>query len=1747
MPTTIVADLRINTAGAYRDIDIFKSKLNRGISQPLGRISSDAAEFSKSLQAAAARVTAFGAITGGILAVNKAISAAARSTIEVNKQLVELNTFLGESQQNLDRFGKSLFNIARATATNFSDVAEAAKEFARQGLSTEETLKRTNDALVLSRVSGLNYAQSVNSITTAINGFNKEALSSTEIISKLIAVDSRFAVSAAQLSEALTRVGSSAEESGLSFDELVATITTAQQITGRGGAVIGNALKTIFTRVRRPEILDQLRQLGVVVEDQNGVLLNGIQILKNYSEATKNLSQAEKSRTAELLGGVYQINQLQAVIRDLSSANSIYSNSLKISISATDEAIKKNEQLNKSYSALISQTAAIATQVGSDLGKNLFGPLITGGTSAIQFGLKLLSPEKFEEAGINAGQAMAKGAGQEITKGLSNALGNFFLYTGGPVLATIGAGLGIKLIKFIGASLKTQAKEITDPLGRYVTGGSLFGEKERERLALQTQISGVMQRISGLTKDTATSTYNEARARKQVFEEIKRINLELQRQVSLSRVLASDLRTRGYTDITQLPAARSTRRPRRSASGYIPNFATSMAAEEVSQAKNFGAKNPVPKLINATIKGKTQPVMVNSEEDVIPNFAGTGETAIIPRYRKMKDIPRMSKGYIPNFSQEISSAETSLNQVPGLFKKFGGQLGPRNIDIGGGKYDTGTDFLAKKFRIKSRVYDPYNRTKEFNEETLKDFFGSADSATIANVLNVIKEGPAREDLLKFISKSIKPKGSAFFGIYEGNKSGIGAPTSKGYQRNLPASGYLEEISKYFDIKKKTGNYIIGSPLASGYVPNFAKKDKYKFPSISSAEMEANIAKNFEKLSPENQKYFARAYEDYNNLIKVFSKASGTSPEKFASVMSALSPANPLERNALDALRYNLFTQKKLSTIASPIFLDEREIASVTAQTYGANRLKAANLLVGLENLTGNKRKAFVNNMLDPFASQDVTVDYRAQGDALNKEFNVKNAPSMNREQYDKVSQAFRNVGARAGVSGLGVQAATWIGGRMGTKDAKGQNFNRGILKFFYDNPNKISLENLEFLLNVPQKAKARRDFFKKAAEMGVSKLGPDSLISISRANGYIPNFAGLSDAINREKMMTGLPASQIIFHFDGKGNPTAVTNKRDEPNGLKDIVPNFARPSLPRDARGRFTRKTIEASPDSESASKDFIRFFLQTFGLAGVTSILNELYLNERIGPEVNTALQVGIPLLGGILGARRGLKQSKGQPFSRRAVAAGVPIGVGLAQGGLNLLSSGQITQDIQRRKLEKEIDASAREFKSVTEGTQELVDTLSKLDAAFKDASTAPEQLIKLSKRESELVRNLSRTNPGLSSKLASEPNLEKRIEIIEDARRKATRQQTGKEELVALKSGEIRTPEELNKSFSRLISTAGENLFKFTSADLKPENFEKIAQGSELEYLLEFFNTVDKTTKDKLLPLFLQSVDSEIKFLEVNKQANKKISEIRGSEIKQRAEIDRARELRSVRTQALGEGINDLSSFASQFGPRAAISFGVEADKMKKSLEVSSSFKNLLNLKATDKDLKLPRNISEALGKIEKPSDETTSLIREMAKDQNLNEKQRDSLEELAISSERQTKQLEQISKIAEINKEVQLKVLKIQEKLSFAGGIKTSTDAASRIASINAPLTGALQYRLGSMLGSERSQVSGLTNLLKSIQEKYPGMIDKSVDLKSVTDRLVALRTRDLQKDLFRDAGVLQSVGLAGTANILRTKATDTLS
>jgi len=628
----INANLTLNTAQAQAAFDQFVRRVNSGkISQPLGRISGDAAEFNKSMQAATARVTAFGLSAGAIIQVKNAITAAANATIEVDKQLVELNTFLGQSTSELDKFSKSLFRVAKNTAAPFSEAAGAAKEFARQGLSVNEVLQRTESALTLARISGLDFKDSVQGITTAINSFGKEALKDIEIINKLIAVDTRFAVSSADLNEAIRRVGSSAEESGVGFDSLIAAVTAAQQTTGRGGAVIGNALKTIFTRLQRPEVLSQLEQLGITIKDQNGFLLDGIGILKNFSDATKNLSQAERSRTAELIGGVYQINQLNALIKDLSSSNSIYANSLRISNSATDEAAKKNEELNKSMSSMLQGIKNTATEVASSFGSSFLRPIVQIGSMVSEGLLNKISPSE-----------VGSKLGLELIKGLSGALGEGLSKTALPMLASIGGLLAVKLGGFGGAAFKELGKASSE----------IFTNKKD--LELQKRINDVVAKNPGIIMAIIAGKKTQAQAEAQILDFILKQNQQLRIQSSLSRSTFNNV----------MLAQKAAPRKKISgtfADGYLPNFAMSMAAKEVSQAKNFGAKNPVPKLVNATIKGKTQPVMVNSEEDVIPNFAGTGDTAIIPRYRKMQDIPRMGSGYVPNFSW------SKTNKIPKEF------------------------------------------------------------------------------------------------------------------------------------------------------------------------------------------------------------------------------------------------------------------------------------------------------------------------------------------------------------------------------------------------------------------------------------------------------------------------------------------------------------------------------------------------------------------------------------------------------------------------------------------------------------------------------------------------------------------------------------------------------------------------------------------------------------------------------------------------------------------------------------------------------------------------------------------------------------------------------------------------------------------------------------------------------------------------------------------------------------------------
>ena len=179
-------------------------KLNAsGIIQPLGRIIGSASEFQKSMDASAARVFAFGAAVGVINGISDAFKGLIVSAAEVEKSLKDIQVVMEVTDSAMQKFGKGLFDVARNTASGFQAVAESATELARQGLSAEETLARVNSALILSRLSGLDTVKSTETLTAAINSFNKEGITHTEIVNRMANVDAAFAVSSADLAEAV--------------------------------------------------------------------------------------------------------------------------------------------------------------------------------------------------------------------------------------------------------------------------------------------------------------------------------------------------------------------------------------------------------------------------------------------------------------------------------------------------------------------------------------------------------------------------------------------------------------------------------------------------------------------------------------------------------------------------------------------------------------------------------------------------------------------------------------------------------------------------------------------------------------------------------------------------------------------------------------------------------------------------------------------------------------------------------------------------------------------------------------------------------------------------------------------------------------------------------------------------------------------------------------------------------------------------------------------------------------------------------------------------------------------------------------------------------------------------------------------------------------------------------------------------------------------------------------------------------
>lgn len=154
-------------------------------------------------------------------------------------------------------------------------------------------------------------------------------------------------------------------------------------------------------------------------------------------------------------------------------------------------------------------------------------------------------------------------------------------------------------------------------------------------------------------------------------------------------------------------------------------------------------------------------------------------------------------------AQTYTSAGTSINstRLPAVFGKITYRPGGMLLDYGCGKHVDHIRSAVTGSGMAYLPYDPYNQPDEVNRSTvymanLADQQKTPLDVVCSNVLNVIDDDHTVRSIVHFITVLVEHTGgTAYFTVYEGDRSGVGRRTGKDqYQRNQPLSYY----TRFFD-------------------------------------------------------------------------------------------------------------------------------------------------------------------------------------------------------------------------------------------------------------------------------------------------------------------------------------------------------------------------------------------------------------------------------------------------------------------------------------------------------------------------------------------------------------------------------------------------------------------------------------------------------------------------------------------------------------------------------------------------------------------------------------------------------------------------------------------------------------------------------------------------------------------------------------------------------------------------------------
>ena len=306
------AQFRLNTAtgkvtGGFRDL----ASMQERTGDTLGKIIGKVAIWS----------VATGAVFGTIRAIRNAITGFA----EIEKGMIAVARVTENFGQGMTGIGSGakvltsdILDLSVQYGQNAKEAMNAAVIYGRLGMSQREIADAMQYTMATANISGYGMEESAKGIASMVQQFQMGAKDIPGLVDKLSYVDRLSAATMGDLMKAGSRAAGVWHEAGGSVEEFAALIGVVAQRTGRSGAEIGNAFKTMLNRLGMAETQKKLFDMAQVsIRDSKGNFKDPMQILRELRSKTESVTSGVAREIEGKTAGSRQVNFLINALKGL--------------------------------------------------------------------------------------------------------------------------------------------------------------------------------------------------------------------------------------------------------------------------------------------------------------------------------------------------------------------------------------------------------------------------------------------------------------------------------------------------------------------------------------------------------------------------------------------------------------------------------------------------------------------------------------------------------------------------------------------------------------------------------------------------------------------------------------------------------------------------------------------------------------------------------------------------------------------------------------------------------------------------------------------------------------------------------------------------------------------------------------------------------------------------------------------------------------------------------------------------------------------------------------------------------------------------------------------------------------------------------------------------------------------------------------------------------------------------------------